>query len=645
MNIIFKAVIISGLLMQAVVSSHIRKDLVQIEDDSIVQVDATTSLDSNSGRIAHLTNSPTGGIAGTRGIMYDLPPPPNCKPVMRSKDFIASSYIQVALITDGGECSIDTMLTQAQYDGAVGAIVYNASDGPIDPTNVLYSRISTIRPLIPVMLVDSNYGETLKLEVNALSNESRGKNNNRSRAIFVSIYPAEDNERLSGWEVSLITLVVILALCFCTSLFFHVFSNRHSIREYRRRRTLHADDMDNSSKRIHTLPPCALDRLMLRTVTEEDMKVLSECTTPLDTILNPSIRQKSVNSFGICASSAGSNTNANCTSERQHEKSDGNASSREDRCSSSSCLETEQSKCTFDCGNSPSPRESVLNGCIATCIVCIDDFVVGSRMRILPCGHNYHIECIDPWLTSKSSLCPLCKYDTRSVLTELERTMSGPHIVADDGSIEDILSGNPSYSDSSDPSSYLAESRTRMPLSMIVAEFKRVAVEKVVAPVGQIAKKMAMLQKRSTSDQREHDEKSPSEDSNTESIYYDRQENRDSRPFEDSNAIFTTSTPTFHQVDLSDTRKPEMVGIPRVVESSSIMVEVNTCDPTPSPTSNPMGSCRIPEEKTALSDEPCESVDADKENTGDNDCESGLPLRISLSDILQNDQDFMDYFD
>ncbi|KAJ2841218.1 hypothetical protein GGI22_007986, partial [Coemansia erecta] len=60
MNILFKAVVVSGLLVQAVVGSHIRKDLVQIENDSIVQVDATTSLDSSSGRIAHLANSPTG---------------------------------------------------------------------------------------------------------------------------------------------------------------------------------------------------------------------------------------------------------------------------------------------------------------------------------------------------------------------------------------------------------------------------------------------------------------------------------------------------------------------------------------------------------------------------------------------------------
>ncbi|KAJ2541490.1 hypothetical protein EV175_006139, partial [Coemansia sp. RSA 1933] len=572
MNIFFKAVVISCLLfMQAAVGSHIRKDLVQIENDSIVQVDATTSLDSSSGRIAHLANSPIGGIAGTRGIVYSLSPPPKCTPVKRSDDFIASSYIQIALISEDGECSIETMLTQAQFDGAVGAIVYSSSDGPIDPTNVLYSRISTTHPFIPVMLVDSNYGETLKLEVDTLGNEARDKSSGRIRAIFVSMYPAEDNEHLSGWEVSLITLVAILALCFCTSLFFHVFSNRHNIREYRRRRVLHADDMESSGKRIQTLPPCALDRLMLRTVTEEDIKVLSECTTPLDTILNPSIGQTNV----------GSNTNSNCENEKQHEQTNGMPLARgRHHYSSSSCLEADQSKCSPDCSHCPVPKESVLNGCIATCIVCIDDFVVGTRMRILPCGHNYHIECIDPWLTSKSSLCPLCKYDTHSVLTELERTMSGPHVVADDGSIEGTLSRSPLYSsESSDPSSYLAESHTRMPLSTIVAEFKRVAAEKVIAPIGKIAK-ITVCKKKPSDRQAEDDEKSPS-DSHVGSIYYDRNGGNASCPFEDSNAILTTSSPKFHQVDLSDARKPEIVTIPRAIGSSSMLSEVKSSDPAP----------------------------------------------------------------
>ncbi|KAL4993833.1 hypothetical protein BDV10DRAFT_16398 [Aspergillus recurvatus] len=45
-----------------------------------------------------------------------------------------------------------------------------------------------------------------------------------------------------------------------------------------------------------------------------------------------------------------------------------------------------------------------------TCAICIDDFILASStVRELPCGHIYHPECIDVFLTQTSSLCPLCK--------------------------------------------------------------------------------------------------------------------------------------------------------------------------------------------------------------------------------------------
>ena len=45
-----------------------------------------------------------------------------------------------------------------------------------------------------------------------------------------------------------------------------------------------------------------------------------------------------------------------------------------------------------------------------TCAICIDDFVAGSSIvRELPCGHIFDAECIDPFLTDNSCLCPLCK--------------------------------------------------------------------------------------------------------------------------------------------------------------------------------------------------------------------------------------------
>jgi len=44
-----------------------------------------------------------------------------------------------------------------------------------------------------------------------------------------------------------------------------------------------------------------------------------------------------------------------------------------------------------------------------TCCICLDDYVIGDKLRILPCGHAYHIKCIDPWLLKNKRVCPQCR--------------------------------------------------------------------------------------------------------------------------------------------------------------------------------------------------------------------------------------------
>ncbi|MED6131665.1 hypothetical protein PIB30_011816 [Stylosanthes scabra] len=43
------------------------------------------------------------------------------------------------------------------------------------------------------------------------------------------------------------------------------------------------------------------------------------------------------------------------------------------------------------------------------CVICLSSFIDGEMGRCLPkCGHGFHVECIDMWLSSHSN-CPICR--------------------------------------------------------------------------------------------------------------------------------------------------------------------------------------------------------------------------------------------
>lgn len=54
------------------------------------------------------------------------------------------------------------------------------------------------------------------------------------------------------------------------------------------------------------------------------------------------------------------------------------------------------------------------------CSICTEDFKKGEEVRVLPCNHKFHPDCVDPWLLNVSGTCPLCRIDLRPANQEVE---------------------------------------------------------------------------------------------------------------------------------------------------------------------------------------------------------------------------------
>ena len=101
------------------------------------------------------------------------------------------------------------------------------------------------------------------------------------------------------------------------------------------------------------------------------------------------------------------------------------------------------------------PNRKRYNGRQMECVVCLEEYVDGeSRVMSLPCGHEFHAECITPWLVNRRRTCPICKGDVVRSL--------GQHRQA--GSPENRIDGEETSDDIQDRA---AETRNESPSAAI----------------------------------------------------------------------------------------------------------------------------------------------------------------------------------
>ncbi|GJJ75272.1 hypothetical protein EMPS_07630 [Entomortierella parvispora] len=404
-------------------------DIVNIKTDNsnIDTLDlVTVGSELPAGIIAKTANLPQNGVSG---LLVDMGY--GCTPGYNSNTTLPTPELyglpKIALIrrggpVDTGTCTFRAKMLQALQADCIGALIYNnpGSTALDSATAAVNATDSTIG--IPGMIISYDAGAMLRT---FLQQQLNTPATNISSFNRVRINLAPEQRLPVVWEFVLIIIVVLLGISFTVSVILHcrLYALRQRYREEALARG--GDVLPNGTIRIKkTLDKAVLNKFPVRIYDKEEASRPSTSSAVLSATavtLAPTVVaiQKLSKGEGFENIELNTRDGEGTTIQPPASKPNsihGSIAGRSIRSERALASAEELDKRTA-LEEAPQRASTMI---VDTCAVCLEEFANGDQIRTLPCHHEFHCECIDPWLTRKSSTCPLCKFECTPARTESE---------------------------------------------------------------------------------------------------------------------------------------------------------------------------------------------------------------------------------
>ncbi|XP_059511082.1 E3 ubiquitin-protein ligase znrf3 isoform X3 [Stegostoma tigrinum] len=80
-----------------------------------------------------------------------------------------------------------------------------------------------------------------------------------------------------------------------------------------------------------------------------------------------------------------------------------------------------KSKCKAPREGSCAASDTLSSSSTSDCAICLERYVDGEELRVIPCTHRFHKKCVDPWLLQHHT-CPHCRHN----IIERKKESNGP---------------------------------------------------------------------------------------------------------------------------------------------------------------------------------------------------------------------------